>query len=288
MKDPPAARPDVARYTSYRAYLRDMIEHFRATRRWSFAVFAREAGFKSKSFLKLVADGNRNLSDASLAPMGKGLGLNASEQSVFEALVRLEQATADLERNAAWTELQRLTRRDPERRLEGREFEAYSRWYPIVIRELATAGELRDDPSWIGRRLRPKVRPESVTTALKMLESVGLLARTEAGELVATEATLTTGPEVQSLAIRNFHRAMLELAASALDDVPQGDRNVTALTLPLTRDQYDQVCELIGEFRRRILDLWSAAAPGARDQEREIYQLSLALFPVTQKVKDDG
>jgi len=60
-------RPDIRRFTDYRAYLHVMVAFLRAVRPgFSFRSFARKAGFASPNYLKLVADGMRNLAPESV------------------------------------------------------------------------------------------------------------------------------------------------------------------------------------------------------------------------------
>jgi uncharacterized protein (TIGR02147 family) len=115
---------------------------------------------------------------------------------------------------------------------------------------------------------------------------LGLVVRDPAGRLATAERTLSTGPEVRNLAVRNFHRGMLTLAVRALDRVPRAERNITSLTIPLTRRKYERVIEVIGELRRTLLELAESDedSGGDGDAARAIYQLTFALVPVTREV----
>lgn len=280
-------RPVVARYTDFRRFIADMVVYLRATKKkWSYRYFARTAGFSSPSFLKLVEQGKRNISASSIDRFAKGLGLEGRERDVFETLVLLGQAENDESRNRYYARLKSVTKGDPTVRLQGDQFEAYSRWYTFVIRELINLPGFDEDPTVLARRMRPRIRPHQAKQALILLERLGLVRRTEDGTLETAEQTISTGPEVRTLAVRNFHRAMLELSIRALDRIPKSDRNITSLTLTLTRQQYDQVCERITRLRREILEL-SEAAPedGAEPGERQVYQITFPVVPVTQKAR---
>lgn len=279
-------RPVIARYTDFRAYLQDMITYLRATRpQFSYRWFARLAGFSSPSFLKLVADGKRNLSADSVDRFARGLGLDAHERGIFETLVQLGQAQTDAARNRYYARLQRAARRDPVVQLHSDQYDAYSRWWPFVIRELVNLPGFDEDPEWIGQAVRPRIRPLVARRALQLLLRLGLVVRAPSGKLATAERTLSTGPEVRNLAVRNFHRGMLTLAVRALDRVPRAERNITSLTIPLTRRKYERVIEVIGELRRTLLELAESEDDGSdSDEARAIYQLTFALVPVTREV----
>ena len=188
-------RPVVAQYTDYRAYLRAMIAWLKVNRRgFSYRSFAMKAGFSSPSFLKLVADGKRNLSPDSIERVCHGLGLERRECEAFEAMVELGQADTDARKHRAYTKLSKLAQRDPVKRLEASQYEAYSKWYTFVLRELASLPGFSDEPDVLARRLRYKTRPEEVQRALQNLERLGLLVRGPDGHLIPAERNLSTGP----------------------------------------------------------------------------------------------
>lgn len=274
-------RPVVAQYTDYRAYLRAMIAWLKVNRRgFSYRSFAMKAGFSSPSFLKLVADGKRNLSPDSIERVCHGLGLERRECEAFEAMVELGQADTDARKHRAYTKLSKLAQRDPVKRLEASQYEAYSKWYTFVLRELASLPGFSDEPDVLARRLRYKTRPEEVQRALQNLERLGLLVRGPDGHLVPAERNLSTGPEVRSLAIRNFHRQMFLRAIESLDLVPMNERNVSGVTVALSRRQYARVIELIQVLRREVLAISEETIEG--DEPQEIHQLAFALIPLTQ------
>lgn len=280
-------RPDVGRYTDYRAFLRAAIAYQKSLDpAFSYAVLAERAGFRAKSYLKHVADGARNLAVASAPEVAEALGLDARETRIFQVMVALGGARSDAERELELRRLQRLTRQDEVARLRAEQYEAYARWFPMVIRELVDTEGFEEDPKWIARRLRPKIRADAAARALQLLERTGLLTRDDEGRLTTeVSQTVTTGPEVRSLAVRRFHAQMLEHAIAALDGVPQAERDITSVTLSLTRAQYERMTQRLQELRREVTRLWEAEASDTRRADKEVYQLTLALHPATQKVK---
>ncbi len=278
-------RPLIGEYEDYRAFLRDRIVYLKATRpSFSYRNFSRVAGFSSPNFLKQVAEGRRNVSHKSIARFAKGLYLDDHEHTVFEALVLLDQAQTDAERNRYYQAIRRLCRGGEVGALGADQYDVYSHWYALVVRELAAMDERAADPEYIARRVFPRIRPRQAREALELLERLGLLVRDEDGRLRVADQPLSTGPIATSLAARNSHRAMLGLAADSLDSVPKEQRNVTSLTVSLDRERYTEACEIISELRRRILIL--ADREGDEDDaSREVYQVVFSAFPVTRETK---
>ena len=289
----PSGRPDICRFTDYRKYLRLLVPHLKATRPgFSFRAFAARAGFSSPNYLKLVADGQRNLAAESVDKFARGLGLTRREHDVFRLLVLLANARTDEERNALYQKLRERVVDDEVARLRDDQFAVYDNWYALVIREMTALPEFQLDARWIARRIRPRIRQAQVQKAIDLLLRTGLVVVDANGRARAAERTITTGPavpEVQSLAVRNYHRAHLELAAKALDEVPREQRNITSVAVTLSASAYAEAVEEITRLRRRLLELADVRllAPGQEarpvdDVARDVHQVVIALYPVTQ------
>lgn len=275
-------RPIPEAFDDHRAYLRAMIRFLKATKpAFSYRQFSRRAGFSSPNFLKLVAEGQRNLSESSISKFAKGLDLSDREQSVFEVLVRLGQSQTDAERNRWYGELRESRERLPVGRIEADQYELYSNWVNVVLREMVGLPGFQEDQKWLARTLRPAVRLPAVKRGMALLERLRLVTRGANG-LEQSQSALSTGGQVRSLAVRNFHRAMLDLATRALDRIPREQRNVTGLTVPLSPATYAEICHRIGAFRREIIEIVE------RDQTagpKAVHQIQFILFPVTKEIQ---
>lgn len=282
MERPPAPRrPRPEEFTDHRSYLQAMIAYLKATRpQFSYRYFSREAGFASPNFLKLVAEGKRGLSVASIGRFARGLGLDEAEREAFETLVLLDQAGSDEERTRYWERLRSAAQSAGAGRIEAAQYDAYVDWWTLPLWELMHAPDFREEPAWIGQQLHPRVSRSDVRKALRTLETLGLAERGEDGVLRPRERSLSTGPRVRSLAIRNHHRAMLQLAEQSLDTVPVDERDITGLTVSLTAERYDDVRRRIEALRRELLALADADPPSTT---AEVYQISFLVFPLTRK-----
>ncbi len=278
-------RPAPESFDDYRAYLRAMISFLKQTRpQFSYRYFSKQAGFSSPNFLKLVAEGKRNISHKSIPKFARGLGLDPREADTFETLVLLGQAQTDADRNRHYQQLRRRANHTSSTtRLEEAQYRVYSLWYALPIRELLLHPDFQEDPAWIGRQLRPQVRAAEVRQALELLQEVGLVVRDDNGQLTPANNKISTGPSVKSLAVRNFHRAMLDLAAGSLDRVGADEREITALTVSLTASQYGQVKKRIDAFRQDLFDFIDEESRPAPDsvEARKIFHVGFQLFPLT-------
>ncbi len=232
---------------------------------------------RSPNFLKLVIDGDRNLSMKSAEQFAQALDLGPSETSFFIDLVGFGQAASSIEKNHFLERIGSYRKHQKVKRLERSAFEYLSHWYYPAIRELAACESFTDDPDWIANRLVPKISTTQAKEALQVLLELGLLVRAPDGTLKQGHPSISTGNEMRSLAIGNFHRQMMDRAAAAIEDVPQRDREVSGVTVALSRQRFDALKKRIHELRAEILRL----AEEESDADRVI-QFNFQAFPLAK------
>ncbi len=277
-------KPNIFEYVDYREYLRDFYEAGKANvSQFSYRYLARQAGFSSPNFFKLVMDGDRNLSADSVEKFAKALKLDREEKRFFSDLVAFDQADDVDEKNAAFEQVAASQRFRQARRIDSSMFEYLSRWYHPAIRELAARPEFRRDPEWISRQLSPTVPVEQVRASLDLLFDMGLLVEDDDGHISRGEPSLTTGHEVRSLAVGNYHRQMLQRAADSIEEVPRELRNINALTVCIDPDNIGEIKERIQAFRETLLDFCDRDA-----NPKTVFQINFQLFPLSVVPEDEG
>ncbi|MDD9967986.1 MAG: TIGR02147 family protein [Myxococcales bacterium] len=268
--------PKVYEYLDYRGYLRAYYDARKAQRGFSYRVFSRRAGLRSPNYLKLVIDGERNLSAEMARRFALTCGLDERGTRYFEALVAFNQARTVDDRNVAYTKLKRLRRAHGAHELD-RPLELYhSRWYLPAIRELVLCEDFVDDPKWIGAQLTPPISAGEAGAAMDILQQMGMVRRCDDGRVVQAETTVSTGPEVRSLHLANFHRTMMEHAKGALDRVPPDQRDVSSLTLCLGREGISRTKRALQRFRRELLELSEL-----EEHPAQVVQVNFQLFPLS-------
>lgn len=154
--------------------------------------------------------------------------------------------------------------------------EVFGDWYHLAIRSLL---EMFPDPGhWgtLGKRLDPPLGEAVVGESVKVLARAGLVELGEDRKWHASERKVSTFPEAGIPTVRRFHRKCLTLATRALENTPADRRNVTGLTLGISRQTYLLVCDRLTELREEI-----ARLADTDDQADQVYQLTLALFPLS-------
>jgi uncharacterized protein (TIGR02147 family) len=273
---------DVFGYSDYREFLRAAYADGK-TRGLSYRWLARRAGLSSASFLKAVMDGQKNLAKTTAKRVAIALGLSEDGSEYFCLLAQANQATEAAEQRRIRAQLARLRRHQDVRELAAARDAYYREWYFPAIRELATTTHFRADARWIARTLRPSITVPAAKRALAVLERIGLLRRNAIGELRASHQQVTTELEPKSDQVATFHRAMLERAASALDDMAREERDISSITLCVEPNGLPAFKKRIQQLRRELLDEFDAGSSGS-----QVVQLNLQLFPVSKRFDSKG
>jgi uncharacterized protein (TIGR02147 family) len=270
---------DVFGYLDYRAFLRDLYNARKAKGRgFSYRSFSRKAGLKSPNYLKLVIDGERNLSSDMAERFAQACGLGDDEARYFADLVAFNQASGLAERNKHYAKLTGYQRYRQAHKLDLAHAAYYSAWYMPAIRELAARSDFRDDPAWIAEQLVPAITRQEAERAVQTLLELELLARDERGKIQQTEALLSTGPETRGLHIATYHRGMMQRAMESIDLVPAGERDISSLTLCLGVNGMQSFKERVQRFRRELLEL-----SALEDEPEQVVQMNFQLFPLSQR-----
>jgi uncharacterized protein (TIGR02147 family) len=274
-----ARSPDVFAFREYRAFLRAHYAHKKETEYgFSLRAFSKRAGLRSSNYLKLVMDGDRNLTPAVAPRFAAACGLRGQAADYFCDLVVFNQAKGADERARGYARLQRFRRYREVHRLDKAQEAYHSRWYIPAIRELCARGDFREDPKWIGRALLPNVAPADVREALQILTELGLLTRDESGRLRQTESLVQTPDGPLGHHVVSFHRTMMERAAEALDVVPRDEREIASLTLCLSDAQLAELKQRLERLREELLHVFQSDADA-----RRVVQVNLQMFPLTGK-----
>ena len=276
-------KPDVFEYTDYREYLHAYYLAAKVhSRGFSYRRFSNQAGFSSPNFLKLVTLGQRNLGPESVGRFTKALSLTGNSKRYFERLVEFNQSSTPKEQNEAFDALAAMRRFRQARHIDHDHFTYLSHWYYPAIREMTARPDFQEDAAWIAKQLKPKIKPAQAASALGLIERLGLVERGPDGKLSRGDPSLTTGHEVHSLAIGNYHRQMLERSALSIELFKSAVRDISGLTVCIGPGTVAELKERIHAFREQLLDLCD------RDESPEsVYQINFQLFPLTE-TKGDG
>jgi uncharacterized protein (TIGR02147 family) len=274
---------DVFRHQDYRAFLRE----FYALRKgrnggYSLRAFSRHAGLRSPNYLKLVMDGDRNLTPHMALRFAEACSLSGEATEYFCELVAFNQARGAAQRELHYGRLKRFGRFRKVHKLNAAQEAYHCQWYIPAIRELAARADFEEDPKWIAKTLLPPIAPAQAKAALGVLCELGLLTRDAAGRLAQPDELVETPDGPLGHHVVEFHRAMMRHAADALDRVPREEREIASLTLCIGERELERLKEELVSFRKSLLQRYQAD-----ERAERVVQINLQLFPLSRK-KENG
>jgi uncharacterized protein (TIGR02147 family) len=274
---PGSSRPNVYAFADYRRYLAAYYDYAKAEQYgFSFRVFSRRAKLRSSNYLRLVIDGERNLTRDMAGRFADACELLGPAREFFCELVEYCQGKTAQERSRMYERLARYRPFREARKLESAQAEYHSHWYLPVIRELVRRPDFSSDPKWIAKQLRPAISAAQAKRALELLCKLGLLEPNPEGRLVQTSEIITTGPGPLGHHIFNFHHVMLERAAEALDSLPREERDVSCLTLCVSQAKLAELKERVRDFRQELL-----RTAELDDSPERVVQINFQIFPLS-------
>lgn len=270
---------DIFSFIDYRAYLKVLYQNLKETRPYfSYRYFSRVAGFGSQSYLRMVMDGQRNLTPESITKFTRGLKLNRRETVYFEALVFYNQASSEEERDRYFSQLIALRPRTKMEGLTKDQFEYLTDNLFVIIREMASLHDFQENPAWIASRFSYPVKTSRIQHALKVLEHLKLLVRDKNNKLKHSGRTLKSPLDVESIEVLNYHRRIISESKDVVMTAPFDKWDISSVTLPLSLSTLPPIMEIM---RKAVEDIVDYVNKNKKSREA-IYQLNYQLFPVTR------
>jgi len=157
------------------------------------------------------------------------------------------------------------------------QYEYYTTWYHSVIRSIIGLIEFKDDFKKLSRLVSPTITESQVKKSVEVLEKLQFIKKNEKGYFQLTTSSISTGEHVRSLAITNFQQETMKLAWEALDRYPKENRDISTLTLGISKKGAEEIKKEILDFRKRVTQIASEDDPADR-----VCQLNLQFFPMSQ------
>lgn len=265
-------------YLDHLAFLKDLVTAFKRQRpEFTMRYFAKKAGFGSPSYLKMVMDGTRQLTDKSMDRFCEALFISGREKKYFTALVNYNHATHPDEKNQLFAELMRLRPRKTTTPLDKKHIKYLTHHHYACIREMVLLKDFEENAKWIAARCLPRISPQDAREALTTLLELGFLKRDTSKKLIQSEPVAGTQAQTELVEAFHFHDAVLSKARQCLGHSTREERHFEALTIPVTPEIHDRLKQKILTFIEDAL----SEVNTRQNEFSEIYQLNVQFFPVT-------
>lgn len=269
-------------YTSYREFLWDYYrEQKQVNPNFSYQYFADKAGFKTKTFIPKVLNGEKALAKRSTINIAKAVRFKKRETDYFETLVSFNNAKSTDEKEFYFQRLQALSKSHKSSTIRESQFSYFAHWYNLVIRELVTILDWDDDYSILAKAVYPPITPRKAEIAVKLLIELGMIKKMPSGRYIQVDKAITTGDQVTSLAVSKYQKQTMELAIESLNNIKKVARDVSTMTVGISPKGFEKIKEEIKLCRGRIREI--VLKDKACDR---VYQINFQVFPLSKLPKN--
>jgi uncharacterized protein (TIGR02147 family) len=272
----------VYEYTDSRRFLHEAYEaKHRLHPSFSESAFVRKAGLStnSRGYLRMVIEGKRNLTPATIRGFSDALGLDSRASLFFENLVNYTQARRPKDREYYFQRMVIASEGNSSAQVEllRSQYHYYSNWYLVAVRELVGLSSFDEDAAWISAHLRGKITPTEAQESLLHLERMGLIRREPTGKLVQTDPFVKYEGTVFNDSIRKFHSQMLDRAKESLEEDDFSERRASCVTLSCSHEQLPAMIRMVDEFR----DAVTLKFGGESQKPDTVFQMGFQIFQLT-------
>jgi|GEM_PF-941756 len=264
---------------SYRSFLREiLIEKQRKNPQLSLRSFAKTIGIQS-SFLSMVLNGKRDLSEETAALISEKIGLSEQDAQKLNLLLRLAKAVTVTQRSQLLSDLERLDPATKGRRdLAVEQFKAISEWYHLPLQVLIDV----EDFDWSDENAAKAlgISVHEVREALERLAALELIELRPGKRPVKAEGRLMIESPFKSEALRRYHTQMLGKGIESLTTQTPEERFTGTLNLALDESQLKAARQVMKSAMDQLLSIAERRAPSKR-----VYHASFNLFDLTQNPK---
>jgi uncharacterized protein (TIGR02147 family) len=265
-------------YTDYRLYLRDFYEdRKKRIPVFSYRYFCIKAGIKSPALFQEIVAGKRNLTSKTIPRFIKGLDLNPIDAQYFTALVRFNQSKNMHEKTQYLDLMNGLKRKVPRDVVPIDQYAFYSRWYLLILRELACIIPWNGDFGALAKAIVPPIKKSEAQEGIRFLVEKGFLTISKNGDYIQTKRAITSGSEVTSIGIRNFNEHMTRRGADAINEFSPEMRDIRTMIMGISAESYPLIKHEIREFMDRV-----ARIVDNDEKSDRVYNLGIQLFPVSK------
>lgn len=271
--------PDIFTYTDYRQFMRDFFTFMKTVKPFfSYQYFADKAGFKAKSFVHKVINGERSFSQNRLFIIARLLNLKGREIEFFESLVHFNDATTVQEREYYLNRMQKVEPKHEGIRLQKNQYEYFSKWYHSVVRELVTQLRFDGDYKKLAKAVNPAITPKQARESVELLVQLRLIRKNEhTGCYEYSDQYITTRETVVAVAVNRYQRETMDLALKAHQVNERELRDFSTLTIGVSQKGYERIRNELKNFRAHLSRIVAEDNPADR-----VYQINYQLFPLSK------
>ena len=270
---------DIYDHLDYHTWLREAMEDRRQNDRVFSIRYAAQKTDIDHSLLVKILQGKRHLSATNTPRLAKFLGLDPAREAYLALLVEYARARTDEQIRRTFEKVS-AARPHSRERLDAARYEYFQSWRHVAMRSLLDWHPFHgEDWDSLGQMLSPPVSGRQARESVELLERLELLRRDDEGRYRVAQAHVSTGERWHSAAVKSFQKEVIRLSEGAVDRVPRDQRDVSTLTIALSRSALDEIRAVLKDARAQIVKI---ADRLPAEESDAVYQLNQQFFPVSR------
>lgn len=270
-------KPVVFNYLSAVTYLNDFVAFQKQQEPgFTYESWASELGFKSRSFLTMILNGERNITTQFIESFSQTVNFSKEEKDYFSLLAQHNQSPSETEQKIYLNQILEHKGRQKEQIEITNSAEFLTSPLLPKLLVLLSFQDLKRTPQGLAHFL--KENPHSLSGLLQQLEKMGLAQIDINGYWIPTKNSFKVPKNFGSEALKKYHNHSLQEATVAQDQ-PAHLRRFRSVLLPLSEKDYQTLLEDIDALVSKTIARFDS---DSLDQKR-LYKLNLNLFPVTEQ-----
>jgi uncharacterized protein (TIGR02147 family) len=220
--------------------------------------------------------GKRHISQRNAVAIAGFLQFTVKEKEYFTTLVQFNKAGDPKKSRQLFEKLLSIKNIDL-KKIEPNQYDFYRKWYHTAIYSLLDYHDFRGNFTALASELSPPITARQARESISLLEKLQLIRKDADGRYVQAEKQITTGQRWHSLAIRTFQEEVIKLAIGSLNHHPKNIRDISTLTVSLTKSDMEAIREITEQYRKSIIKVIHESGPGDT-----VYQINVQIFPMTR------
>jgi uncharacterized protein (TIGR02147 family) len=270
-------------YLDYRAFLKDALkERKHSNPHFSYRYISNFLNLKSPGFFNWVLQGKKRLPDLLVPKIADLFKLGKEEREYLALLVKYNHCASITEREWLFNQLSGFYKKQM-KELEPGQYQLFSQWYYLAIRELLRVMQFKDDYRALAQSLHPKIKVKEAQEAITALKKLGLIAPDKDSFMKPGDDLITTKDVWESELIKNLQIQLADMGKNSIVIVPKQERDISNLTFCASERAMKQIAHEIAQLREKIFQI----SENDIDADR-VYQGNFQIFPISQKRKGAG
>lgn len=256
---------------TYRNILEDEFEHrLKINAAYSLRAFARDLGLVPSQLSEILAF-KIGISSKKALAVAANLGLNERESNLFKALVEIEHGRSQNIVENARKYIKSINYDSNFKGLSIDGFKFISDWEHFAILSAMELDDYDGSIAFIVGHL--KLDTSTIEACIKRLLKLDMVD-IKNGQFILSGEMYSTTHDIQSTALKRFHKQHILKSLNAVDRVSVDERDITCMTMAIDKNKIKAAKAMIKKFRRDMCQFLESG------KKTDVYNLNIQLIPL--------